>query len=139
MTLVRAAARPIAKGKPDNFTGEVLLDTLTKAEGKSLLGETYVTFTPGARSVWHSHVNRQVLIVTAGWGALQFEGEPPQRLQPRDVAAIPPGVVHWHGSTPVSTLTHLGLLEAEGDGTTWMHPVSDDDFRAAGEAVRAPE
>ena len=137
MTLTIAAARPILNGSPENFTGDVLLDTLTQPEGRSLLSATNVTFIPGGRSVWHTHINRQVLIVTAGWGVLQIHGEPPQRLQAGDVAAIPAGVVHWHGAAADSALTHLALLEAEGDGTTWMHAVDDDDYRSASEAVRA--
>lgn len=137
MSVTAAAARSIARSKADDFTGDVLLDTLITAEGASLLGATYVTFTPGARSVWHSHVNRQVLVVTAGWGVLQVRGEVPQLLQPGDVAAVPAGIEHWHGATPTSTLTHLALLEAEGDGTTWLEPVADEDYRAAADDLAA--
>lgn len=135
MSVTAAAARSIAKGKADDFTGDVLLDSLTTAEGKSLLSTTYVTFNPGARSVWHTHVNRQVLVVTAGWGVLQVRDEAPQLLQPGDVATIRTGIEHWHGAVPTSTLTHLALLEAEGDGTTWLEAVTDEDYRAAADAL----
>jgi quercetin dioxygenase-like cupin family protein len=35
-----------------------------------------VTFAPGARSAWHTHPLRQVLIITAGTGQVQMDGGP---------------------------------------------------------------
>ena len=138
MTIVSATERAIGIGEPDNFTGQVLLDALTQPEGASLLSSNSVSFTPGARSVWHEHVNRQVLIVTAGWGVLQFRGQPAQRLAPGDVATIPADSEHWHGAAPDSSMTHLALIEAEGDGTTWLEPVNDGDYRAAAASLSGP-
>ena len=128
MNVRSVAVRQIVKGKPGDFTGLVLLDQLAAPDDNSLLGATSVSFGPGARSVWHRHANRQVLFVTAGWGVLQITGEQAQLLTCGDVAEIPPEIVHWHGAACHSALTHLALLEAHGDGTTWLEPVEEVDY-----------
>ena len=57
-----------------------------------------VTFSPGARTAWHSHPLGQTLIVTAGIGRVQRSGGPIEEIRAGDVVHIPPGVKHWHGA-----------------------------------------
>ena len=43
------------------------------------VGGAIVTFQPGARTAWHTHPLGQTVIVTAGTGWAQCEGEPKER------------------------------------------------------------
>jgi quercetin dioxygenase-like cupin family protein len=89
-----------------------------------------VTFEPGARSNWHTHPVGQVLIVTAGLGWVRQWGAEIQEMRPGDVIQIPPGVRHWHGASPTTSVTHIALQEQlEGRAVDWMEPVSDAQYR----------
>lgn len=131
LDVTSADDRPTLKAPMESFTGEVFLDELVKAGGASRLNATIVTFTPGARTAWHSHGFRQVLFAAAGHGCVQVKGEAAYRLRPGDVAVIPRGLEHWHGASPNSLFTHIALLESDGPGTTWNEPVSDNEYVAA--------
>jgi quercetin dioxygenase-like cupin family protein len=63
-----------------------------------------VTFTPGARTNWHTHAVGRVLHVLSGEGRYQLEGEPVQVLLPGDTVVIPPKARHWHaGARPTAS------------------------------------
>jgi len=49
----------------------------------------------------------------------------------------PPGEEHWHGATPDTMLCHDALLVAPetGDATTWLEPVTDEQYAAAHRAL----
>jgi quercetin dioxygenase-like cupin family protein len=70
-----------------------------------------VTFEPGARSAWHTHPLGQTLIVTAGCGWTQCEGEPVVEIRAGDVIWCPPGHKHWHGATPTTAMTHIAAQD----------------------------
>jgi quercetin dioxygenase-like cupin family protein len=131
MHIRTSLSRPTKVAPADHFTGQVFLDEFVTSQGPSRLNATAVTFTPGARTAWHKHGFRQVLIATVGHGFVQVEGEPARELNPGDVAIVPPDTVHWHGAANDSLFTHLALLESEGRGTAWLPPVTDDDYRTA--------
>ncbi len=136
--IIRPAASRIAKAGPASyFTGAVFIDELAAADAASRVNANAVTFAPGARTAWHTHDFRQVLVVTAGTGILQIQGEPARRLQQGDVALVPPHFVHWHGATDGALLTHLSLLESDTQGTVWMAPVAEDDYREANRRLPA--
>ena len=129
---IRASNSRIAKlASPSRFSGSVYLDALVAATGPSRLNATTVTFPPGARTAWHSHDFRQVLLVTVGTGFVQVRGEPAHPIHPGDVVEIPPEVVHWHGAAPGSLFAHLALLESDEAGTTWLDHVADAHYAAA--------
>ncbi len=89
-----------------------------------------MTFEPSARSNWHTHPVGQVLIVTAGLGWVQQWGAEIQEMRPGDVVQIPPGVRHWHGASPTTSVTHIALQEqVEGRAVDWMEPVTDAQYR----------
>ena len=75
MSIQPAASRQARRAPASNFTGSVFQDPLTRADGRSRTNATTVTFVPGARTVWHKHDMRQVLVVTFGLGVLQIKGQ----------------------------------------------------------------
>jgi quercetin dioxygenase-like cupin family protein len=92
-----------------------------------------VTFTPGARTAWHSHPVGQTLFCLSGAGRVQKEGEPVQEIRAGDTVIIPPDIRHWHGSAPGKLFSHLAMSELnhKGEGTAWFEHVSDADYNAA--------
>lgn len=126
--ITRAGTQAATTGSPANFDGIVRVDPLTQANADINAAAAYVTFAPGARSAWHTHPKGQFLVVTVGSGRTQEWGKPVQPLQVGDVVWCPPGVRHWHGAAPDSSLTHLALTgAAEGKSVTWMEKVTDAD------------
>jgi quercetin dioxygenase-like cupin family protein len=96
----------------------------------------YVTFEPGARSAWHTHPLGQVLIVTAGCGLVQCEGEPARAIRPGDVVRCPPGEKHWHGAAAATAMTHIAIVEElNGKAVEWMEKVTDAEYEAANQIV----
>ena len=89
-----------------------------------------VTFEPGARSAWHTHPCGQTLIVTAGLGWTQCEGEPREEIRPGDVITCPLGRKHWHGATATTAVTHIAIQEADANGSVveWLQQVTDDEY-----------
>src|SRR5947209_19480855 len=75
MELKRAGSRPSQKGPPEWFTGEVTIEPLSNPPDPSRVGVASVSFRPGARTAWHTHPLGQTLVVTAGTGWTQCEGE----------------------------------------------------------------
>lgn len=129
--IVRAGSQKSVAGPAENFTGRVRVDPLFTADQAIAASVAYVTFEPGARSAWHTHPAGQRLIVTAGVGLTQQEGQPVQTIRPGDVISCPPGVKHWHGAAPDSAMTHLAVTgSVEGKSVTWLEKVIDEQYRA---------
>jgi quercetin dioxygenase-like cupin family protein len=110
--VIRAGARNTRRGAAETFTGVVFQDPVITAESPSRLGGSVVTFTPGARTAWHSHPVGQTLFCLSGVGRICFKGEKPQVLNPGDTVNIPPDTMHWHGASPDRLFSHLALSEA---------------------------
>ena len=100
------------KGLEEFFTGTVRIDPLNAPPAPARVSCASVTFEPGARSAWHAHPLGQILIVTAGCGWTQCEGEPIVEIRAGDVVWCPPGHKHWHGATPTTAMTHIAVQEA---------------------------
>ncbi len=130
--IIRASERTTVLAPAESFTGTVLQDPVVRPEAPSRLQASKVTFTPGARTNWHSHAVGQMLYVLSGVGRYQIEGEELHEIRPGDTVVIPPGVKHWHGSSPDQMMCHLAMSEQDDQGraTTWLEAVSDDDYRA---------
>ena len=129
MQLKRVGSQPSMKGPEDWFTGTVRIDPLNSAPEPSRVSCASVTFEPGARSAWHTHPAGQVLIVTAGVGRVQRWGGPVQEIRPGDVVWTPPGVKHWHGAAPSTSVTHIAIQDAvDGKNVEWMEKVSDEQY-----------
>jgi 4-carboxymuconolactone decarboxylase len=129
LSVVRPGGQPVP-GSAANFTGSALVTSPFKGSGDARVGGATVTFQPGARTHWHRHPLGQLLIVTAGRGWVQAEGEPVRAVGPGDVVWTGPGVAHWHGATPASAMTHVAVAETlEGKATEWLQPVGDAQYR----------
>ena len=122
-----------AKAPNTKFIGDVYVTPLKRQIEPSRLIASLVRFTPGARTNWHSHALGQTLWVTEGVGLVVSRDGTVIRMRAGDTVWTPPGEEHWHGGTATCSMCHVAMLEGaqDGDGTTWLEPVSDDDFRAA--------
>ncbi|PVM82904.1 (R)-mandelonitrile lyase [Caulobacter endophyticus] len=131
MILKRAGSQPSQRGPADWFTGQVRLDPLHTAEAPARVSAASVTFEPGARTAWHTHPLGQILVVTAGCGWTQCEGEEIVEIRAGDVVVCPPGHRHWHGATPTTSMTHIAIQESlNGSPVTWMEKVTDAQYLA---------
>ena len=46
-----------------------------------------------------------------------------------DVIRIPPGVKHWHGAAPTTSMAHIAIVEQlDGKSTDWMEKVSEEQY-----------
>lgn len=140
ISITRNSSQPPPMREAENFTGSVGVEPLLEATAPSPLNAARVTFTPGARTAWHSHPLGQTLIVTAGAGYVQQEGGEKQAIKVGDVVWTPPGVKHWHGATATDRLTHIALTEQQPDGkrVEWMEKVSDAQYNAPAKVQAAP-
>ena len=136
MKFNRSGSIPSQPGPSEWFTGTVRLDPLFAASEPGRVSGASVTFEPGARSAWHTHPLGQALIVTAGCGIVQCEGEPARLIRPGDVVQCPPGEKHWHGATPTTAMTHIAIQEAlDGKVVDWLDKVTDKEYESAAESL----
>ncbi len=121
------------QGPADWFTGIVFIDAVAAPTDPSRLQASSVHFTPRARTAWHTHPNGQTIYVTEGIGLAQRRGGPIEVIRPGDRVYFEPGEEHWHGASPNRFMTHLAMLEVDGDGSTatWLDHVSDEEYAAA--------
>ena len=99
MEIKRCGSQSSNQGPADWFTGTVRIDPLFQAPDPASVQGASVTFEPGARTAWHTHLLGQVLIVTAGCGwKKRWEG-PIERIRPGDIVCFSPGEKHWRGAT----------------------------------------
>ncbi|MGX5849654.1 (R)-mandelonitrile lyase [Mesorhizobium sp. PL10] len=129
MEIMRAGSRPSSKGPTDWFTGTVRVDPLFNPHAPERVQGGHVTFEPGARTAWHTHVLGQTLIVTSGVGRVQRWGGSIEDIRPGDVVWIAPGEKHWHGAGPETAMTHIAIQEVQnGKVVDWMEHVSDKQY-----------
>lgn len=129
MIIHRAGSRPSSTPDPAYFTGTVRMDPLISAPAPARLNAISVTFEPGARTAWHTHPLGQTLIVTAGVGRVQREGQGIETIRPGDVIWFDPGERHWHGAAPDCAMTHIALQEAQnGSAADWLEQVTDAEY-----------
>ncbi|RZL77395.1 MAG: cupin domain-containing protein [Sphingomonas sp.] len=116
-------------GPADYFTGSVSVASPFKGTGDARLGGATVTFQPGAHTNWHTHPLGQLLIVTAGNGWVQVDGEDAKPIATGDTVFISPGVKHWHGAARDTAMTHVAVSEAlDGTSVTWLEQVAGDQY-----------
>lgn len=133
MQITRASTIKTKFGKAEYFTGAVQQEPIVEAPAPARLRAVVVSFAPGARTAWHTHPLGQTLFVVSGVGRAQTEGGPIQEILPGDRIWIPPGEKHWHGAAPQAAMVHIAMQESlDGSHITWMEPVSDEQYAAAG-------
>lgn len=129
--ITRAEQRTTAKAPARAYTGEATYETLFAQGERSSMMAVNVSFTPGARTVWHNHPAGQYLIVTSGVGWVQQRGGPKREVHEGDVVWTPPGVFHWHGATTESPMSHLAVWQfVDGSGGEVGEHVSDEIYLA---------
>ena len=132
MSIVRNGEQASITGAPTNFVGAARIDPLFPVRAPSRVSAGYVTFQPGARSMWHTHPLGQTLVVTAGAGWVQEAGGEKHLIKPGDVIWTPPGVKHWHGATSTTGMTHMAIQESlDGKNVEWMEPVTAEQYEAS--------
>jgi quercetin dioxygenase-like cupin family protein len=130
MKIARSKERTSQKGSAEWFTGDVWLDEIVVGEAPVRLRAFRVSFSPGARTAWHTHPVGQTLHVLSGVGRVQLEGGPVEEIHPGDTVMIAPGERHWHGAAPNNTMVHLAMQEADAQGVVvqWMEHVTDEEY-----------
>jgi quercetin dioxygenase-like cupin family protein len=122
-----------AAGPADWFTGTVFIDTVAAPGKGGRINASSVHFSPGARTAWHRHPHGQSLWVIEGVGLVQRRGGPIEVIRAGDRVFIEPGEEHWHGASADRFMTHLAMLEVDGDGNParWGDHVTDEEYAAA--------
>jgi quercetin dioxygenase-like cupin family protein len=107
--------------------GDVWLSEVSGPDSTFTFGIAQAIFAPGARLDWHSHPGGQILLFTDGEGYYQERGKPRQTLRKGEIVKCQPGVEHWHGATPTSSVTYLATGPAKGK-TIWFKRVTDEEY-----------
>ena len=129
MEIKIAGSQPSAKGPEDWFTGTVRIDPLFDRTDPARVNGAYVTFEPGARTAWHTHPLGQTLVVTAGLGWVQKDGEDVQEIRPGDVVWFAPDEKHWHGASVMAAMTHIAIQEKlDGKAGDCMERVTEQQY-----------
>lgn len=124
---------PTLKAPAERFTGDVYLNPIEGPEAPARLSGALVRFTPGARTNWHSHALGQTLHITDGVGLVGTRDGNVVRVRAGQTVTCPPGEEHWHGGTDTTLMAHIALVVSDGSGdpTTWLEPVTDEQYGAA--------
>jgi hypothetical protein len=86
-------SRPATQGSADTFTGQVSVKPLFNPNALRTTSAAEVTFTPCARTAWHTHPAGQTLIVTTGTAGFSDGVVRSSRSNP----------VTWSGHRPASS------------------------------------
>ncbi|PQE32684.1 cupin domain-containing protein [Rutstroemia sp. NJR-2017a WRK4] len=115
-------SNPVLK-PTSTFTGEVYLELLHSDPSAAIAN---VTFTPCARTYWHTHEGGQLIRVISGSGFLCDKGQEARRIKAGDTIWAPAGTTHWHGADEGSIMMHsvIGIGE-----TKWHDAVTDEDYK----------
>jgi quercetin dioxygenase-like cupin family protein len=119
-----AATTPSGR-RTATFSGDVWGDSVLPETDDVLINNVF--FAPGARTYWHSHDRGQILIVTAGVGAVWDRDGRGGRIATGDVVFIPPGSEHWHGACSDRFMAHTAISLG---GHEWLEKVAEDDYLA---------
>ena len=113
-----------------NHVGNVWLSELNAPDSVFSYGTAVAIFDPGARLNWHSHPGGQILIFTDGVGYYQEKGKAKQTVRKGEVIKCLPGIEHWHGATPDSSVTYIATSPAQKGKTIWLQKVTDAEYNS---------
>src|SRR5690554_3529307 len=115
----------------DNFVGTAWLNYLAESDTVHNINIGLVTFEPGARTNWHYHEGGQILLVTEGKGLYQEKGQPVEIIEKGQVVKCPPNIEHWHGATPMESMTHIAIgTNTNIGGAVWLKQVTDEEYHS---------
>lgn len=127
--VVKAGSLGGFKGDSKIFSGEVSVKTLFKSDYYRSFGGGEVTFSPRARTAWHTHPAGQTLIVTQGTIYTGTKAGITQIAKVGDVVLCPPDIEHWHGAGLKEKGVHIALThEKDGKNVTWLELLSDAEY-----------
>lgn len=117
----------------DWCTGDIYLDAVASPAGSSTFTAVNAHFTPGARTVWHTHPRGQTVFVSEGVGLCQREGGPLEIIRAGDRVFFEPGENHWHGAAPDRFMVHIAIHQHDDSGgfVTWGRHVTDEEYTSA--------
>jgi quercetin dioxygenase-like cupin family protein len=117
-------------GPADWFAGTVWIETIANDPEPPRLRASRVTFSPGARTAWHTHPAGQILHILDGVAWVQDQDGPVHAVSPGGTVTFAPGERHWHGASPDRPMTHLAMQNAgaEGSQAEWGEHVSDSEY-----------
>jgi len=120
----------LTKGSPDRFTGDVWVDYMVNDTINDFL-VSKVFFEPNARSNWHSHLGKQIIMAIDGEGYYKEKGKPVKKLKKGDVVVIEPGTTHSHGSINSNKFTQAVMMNGitKKDATTWLNKVTEEELK----------
>lgn len=113
----------------DNHTGTVWLNELSEADSLFNYSIAFASFAPGAKLDWHIHPAGQVLLITEGSGYYQEKGKAVQVVKKGDVIKCLPGIEHWHGASPGSSISYIGATPVQKGKTIWLKRVTDEEYK----------
>lgn len=117
------------KGDSKIFSGEVNVKMLFKSGDYRNFSGAEVTFSPKARTAWHTHPAGQTLIVTQGTIYTGTKAGITQIAKVGDVVLCPSDVEHWHGAGLKEKGAHIALThEKDGKNVTWLELLSDTEY-----------
>jgi quercetin dioxygenase-like cupin family protein len=130
MKINRAGKSTSVRGRAEWFTGEVWIDEIASSPEPSGVRIVRVTFTPGARTAWHTHPAGQVLHILSGKARVQKAGGEVTEVHPGDTVWFEPGERHWHGAAPGCVMVHLAVQQADatGNAVTWLEHVTEAEY-----------
>lgn len=127
--VIKAGSLGGFKGDSKIFSGEVSVKTLFKSDYYRSFGGGEVTFSPRARTAWHTHPAGQTLIVTQGTIYTGTKAGITQIAKVGDVVLCPPDIEHWHGAGLKEKGVHIALThEKDGKNVTWLELLSDAEY-----------
>jgi quercetin dioxygenase-like cupin family protein len=131
MDIALAGSKPTRRGPADSFTGTVWQDPIIETPAPARIRAGRVSFTPGARTAWHTHPLGQTLHVISGVGRVQSQGGPVREIRAGDTVWIPPNEKHWHGAGATTGMVHIAMQESlDGNHVTWLDHVTDAEYSA---------
>jgi quercetin dioxygenase-like cupin family protein len=114
----------------ENFTGIVWLNPLAN-DTLSYWSIAKVTFEAGAYSKWHTHPDKQILVIAEGAGYLKQKDNPVQILRKGDMVSIAPGVEHWHGAKPETPFVQIVINPNIQHGVVhWLRRVTELEYKS---------
>jgi quercetin dioxygenase-like cupin family protein len=89
-----------------------------------------VFFEPHARSNWHYHLGKQIILAIDGEGYYKEKDKPIKKLKKGDVVVIEPGTIHSHGSINSKKFTQAVMMNGitKKNATTWLNKVTEEEL-----------
>jgi quercetin dioxygenase-like cupin family protein len=123
MKVIRISEVKAEESTSHLFVGKVLRQQLIDEKTADQLLLSLGTFSPGAKTLWHTHPTEQVLYIVEGMGIVATEAEE-VIATPGTILYIPAGENHWHGATPESSFAHISIVTRSGGAPPYS--ISDD-------------